>query len=150
MRVVFLDFDGVIRVPDVAYPTEAEFCVNRMGRVRTLLEECDARLVISSDWRLRYSKDEILEILEPRIEREWLHADWRTPALRDADLAEAAPRGAEIVTWLYRNPRCERFVILDDLPKRFFPLLEDRLVACNLVDGFSDAALQQARRILAS
>jgi len=148
MKVVFLDFDGVIRVPDPAYPLEALFCAERMGRVRELLEMCDAQLVVSSDWRLHHSFERILGILEPRIEREKLHRDWRTPSLRDADREEAAPRGAEILTWLFHHPECENFVILDDMPRRFFPLLGDHLVSCNLVDGFCDSSLEKARKVL--
>jgi len=156
MKTVFLDFDGVVRIPAPGGGPrmEAEFCSERMKRVGRLAEETGARIVISSDWRLRHDRDGMERLLEPRIPAALLHGDWRTPFLvagesgeKDKEL-ERVPRGAEIVAWLADHPEVVSFAILDDAPSRHFPLMGERLVRCTLLDGFTEERCERARAVL--
>jgi len=156
MKIIFLDFDGVIRIP---VPTggaelDAEFSSERMKRVAHLAEGAFAKIVISSDWRFRYDREGMADLLEPSISRELLHADWAAPVLAFADSDSASetriPRGAEILCWLARNPEVEQFAILDDMHSRYFPLMKHRLVTCQLLDGFTEDRLARAHEVIAN
>ena len=154
-KIIFLDFDGVIRIP---VPTggpriEAEFCPERKKRVTQLAEETGAEIVISSDWRERYPEwDAMVTLLEPHIPRAHLHRDWATPLLEEvADqnrIPKVIPRGAEIVSWLADHADVKQFAILDDMNSKFFPLMREQLVTCQLLDGFTEERFQRARSIL--
>ena len=154
-KIIFLDFDGVIRIP---VPTsgpkiEAEFCSERMKRVARLAEETRASIVISSDWRTwQEGRENMAILLEPHIPREFLHEDWATPVLFEATdedrTPRAIPRGAEIVSWLADHGEVDRFAILDDMHSKHFPLMRECLVTCQLLDGFTEARFEKALEIL--
>lgn len=110
--IIFLDCDGVLNhsemdwfdsengvLPYVADPT----CVLRL---RQLVEELNARIVISSTWRLRNEREDIVEILGDWIDQ-YLHDDWRTTRVYDR------LRGNQVIDWLNRNG-WQPHVILDD------------------------------------
>ena len=155
MKIIFLDFDGVIRIP---FPgpdgkPEPEYCPDRMKRVARLATDYRAKVVISSDWRPPFNREEMICLLSPHIPGELLHEDWGTPILTAARpgslIAEAVPRGAEILTWLARNPDTSTFVILDDMAPDCFPLMLPNLVNCELLDGLTDERFQVAGKVLA-
>ncbi|MAS93899.1 MAG: hypothetical protein CMO55_11960 [Verrucomicrobiales bacterium] len=154
MKVIFLDFDGVVRipVPSGGMKPEAEFCSERIQRVVRLAEICNALIVISSDWRLRYDQSEITKVLGKRFPTELLHKHWATPVLAyEAEAGEKSrivPRGAEIVAWLAEHPEFKDFVILDDMHSRLFPTMTDRLVKCQLLDGFTNERFTTACKML--
>lgn len=154
MKVIFLDFDGVVRipVPSGGMKPEAEFCSERIQRVATLSEVSNAHIVISSDWRLRYDREGIAKVLGRKFPRESLHEYWATPVLSyDAESREKSgpvPRGAEIVAWLAEHPEVREFLILDDMHSRLFPTMSDRLVKCQLLDGFTTERFETACGLL--
>jgi len=156
MKIIFLDFDGVIRIPVFTGgpEVEAEFCAERMKRVARLAEETGARIVISSDWRQRYDRAGMTDLLEPQIPRGLLHADWMTPALMSVPTApkdeSAIPRGAEILSWLARNLGVKHFAVLDDMHSKRFPLMKENLVTCQLLDGFTEERFAKAIQVLSS
>lgn len=45
-KYIFLDFDGVLNTP------KGKFDQKAIGKLRRLLERCDAKVIISSTWRL--------------------------------------------------------------------------------------------------
>lgn len=81
MKVIFLDFDGVIRIPVLngGPKIDAEFSSSRMQLVAQLGTETVAKIVISSDWRHRYDRAGMINLLEPHIPGELLHLDWMPP-----------------------------------------------------------------------
>ena len=166
MRVLFLDFDGVInnsrtwsefnREGDGVYviPTAPE-CIDRLNR---LIAETGAKVVISSSWRLfaRYQD------LGPALTRCGLVADviGETPDLvNDAAWLDAwrnregAPfhyerleRGWEIREWLKRNPGVQEFVILDDCSD--MAELKPYLVHTDPIVGLDDPDVERAKWLL--
>ena len=46
-KYIFLDFDGVLNTP------KGKFDQKAIGTLRRLLERCDAKVIISSTWRLQ-------------------------------------------------------------------------------------------------
>lgn len=145
-KIVFLDFDGVIRL--FAFGggdrPEAEFSEVHIARVGDLLSRSGALLVISSTWRLRMTKEEILLTLGASFVAR-LHEDWATP---DFSAEEKTARGREIAAWLARHPEVRRFVILDDMQAVHFGDLASNLVRSEILGGFTDTHLAAAMRLL--
>ena len=123
MKVIFLDFDGVLN-------SEAFFKANgnrylpetldvaAVARVNAIIARTGARVVVSSTWRLGYSLVQLKDILG----RHGLSGEvvGVTPVIQDVDedgigVVRNAPRGHEIQRWIDEQPEPpEAFVILDD------------------------------------
>ena len=115
-RVLFLDMDGVLSTPrawcvqtHLPYPDRwvdpVATCMLNMACARS-----GAVMVVSSTWRLHYSRDGWLKCMHRWGLTCGLHADWRTP-----DRARACDvRGREIQRWLDAHPEITEYVILDD------------------------------------
>jgi hypothetical protein len=127
-RVVFLDFDGVIRVVvEKGFFTldEAEFCQIRMKVLREVAQITGCRYVVSSDWRNADNRREIEAHLSPYL-ADMLHGDWATPI--------TGRRWNEIAAWLIRHPEVTEYAILDDFDPHFDgcpPPMKDRLFLCS-------------------
>jgi hypothetical protein len=147
-KIVFLDFDGVVRLPVMTgdWPPDAEFSPPHIARIAELLRVTGASVVISSTWRLRLDRAGIASALGDAFPADRLHVDWATPDLSPA-LGEL-PRGHEIQAWLNAHPAVTRFVILDDLPQSRFGDLAPRLVRTELLGGFSERHLVKAQGLL--
>ena len=119
MKVIFLDFDGVLNLipqghDDYGGIFHPEF-VDNLGRI---IEETDAKLVISSSWR---------HMGLERLRMMWEHRGYPgeiidvTPDLRWRTKEDAMElneveyvRGDEIDSWLKLHPEVTNYVILDD------------------------------------
>ncbi len=148
--VLFLDFDGVIRMPvlGTGFPPECEFSEDCLKRVGGLIEASGFQVVISSDWRHRHDQEKLLTYLRPWVTAEHLHPDWGTPDLRDAYPDIQVPRKQEIQAWLEGHPEVSRFLILDDLGRNHFAELEIHLVPCSLEVGLSELLFNKAVAML--
>ena len=131
MRIIFLDFDGVLNSHQSAQwyfdqdkkevwteylgsadkelvGYEKRLCFYACLNLKTILDEYpDVRIVVSSTWRRGRSVEKLTEILRYHkvfIEDKVIS---RTPILNKE-------RGYEIQQWLEENPTIEDFVILDD------------------------------------
>lgn len=112
MKVIFLDFDGVIIPGTYRWITGVTtFEPGTIQHLNRLIEETGAYIVVSSTLRYGYPTVELMQ---------WLAEDGvkgkvisRTPFV---DIR--ADRGDEIIQWLkdWRGERVEKFVILDDKP----------------------------------
>lgn len=125
--VIFLDFDGVIRVAvegGWVAADQAKFCQSRMKMLAEICRTTGARIVVSSDWRHLENLDEIREILAPYLVRH-LHEDWATPI--------CGHRWNEVARWLHRHPDITRYVILEDFAPHFDgcpPEMQARIILC--------------------
>lgn len=127
MKVLFLDFDGVInsqqsndmfnrlrrngKLPEYFRPfSEEEFCpVATTNLVRILDEVQDLKIVISSSWRIGEELSTLQDILE----------NIGVPRDRIIDKTPYRPnkqRGAEIREWLdnFEDEEVEQFAVVDD------------------------------------
>lgn len=123
MKVIFLDFDGVITTPSTMWNISLE----HLKRIKKICDETGAKLVISSSWQ-RYSHKD--ESREERI-KSWIDGI----LMKDYKEAEAIKRfftdytydmsghfygefgnvrGSNIKSWLIRNPKVDNYVIIDD------------------------------------
>lgn len=120
MKVVFLDIDGVLNSRQfikALYHQNGkgglvrEFCpICSSNLVYILSEVPDAKIVVSSSWRISTSLEELRDILNEQIGVE-------KDRVIDVTLnfsPRGRDRGYEIQDWLDLHPEVTKFVILDD------------------------------------
>ena len=157
MRVVYLDFDGVIsvhgdyriaqRVPKTASNIEKGISMMHprlVANVDRLCRETGAVVVVSSSWRIAWPDDGLVAILRGAgLTVEVVGVTPRFPG---------EPRGAEIAADAKaRGLSVEDFVILDD--DSDMEPLERRWVQTfwgGLEPGFNEAALEKALGLFAA
>jgi len=136
VKIIFLDFDGVIRVAldgGGLAPDPADFCQDRMRQLRWVCQATGARIVVSSDWRSIDNRAEIESHLSPYL-AEYLHEDWATPI--------CGKRWNEVQRWLVGHPDVTDYGILEDWEQHFTgcpPGMRERLHLCNNRHGLVPA-----------
>ncbi|CAA2107611.1 hypothetical protein MBUL_04247 [Methylobacterium bullatum] len=149
---VYLDVDGVLTT--VSYQRRAgkdRLDPAQVALVAGLVREFDARVVVSSTWRVDDCRPTLIEAGLPET---CFHPDWRTaivPTSRDAETggmlpAERAGRGDEITEHATRN-RITDYLVLDDV--EVGPAHAGRHVRPAAELGLSRADGVLARRLLA-
>ena len=143
MAIIFLGFDGVIRVPPEG-DEWADLDVFEFGKVQMenavrVAQSAGAKIVVSSEWRYRAGRAEVDGLLGPEL-TELFHEDWRLPLLRD-------DRWREVQAWLEAHPEETRYAILDDVEYLFNEAPADmqrRLVLCATATGFAGLVVREA------
>ena len=115
MKVIFLDFDGVLN--SAKYLLACGGCdvaidPAKMILLKQMVDATDAKIVLSTSWREHWSKDLVncdsTGVLINRIFSTYsLQIFDKTPELRER-------REAEIKSWLDMHPEVNNFVVLDD------------------------------------
>lgn len=130
MRVLFLDFDGVLT--KVAVESGPVLPFEWLPLLAALLEPWpDVRIAVHSTWRYDHSDDELRDLLGPLGSR----------------FVGAVPRGprAEAIRWfLYANPGIASHLVLDDAPAEFPADFASPLIICDSLFGVSDARVRAA------
>lgn len=140
--IVFLDFDGVLH---------PEGCASRhhgmhADALAQVLLKTDARVVVSSTWRLTRSISALKSSMGAALGSLVLG---KTPVYSDLDLAQlpsklhAYQRHTECVAWMrkhHANP--DAWLALDDRPYIFYPFCPN-LVVCNARTGLDGQNLDQ-------
>ncbi len=126
MKAVILDFDGVLNshidffeMRKFGHPiNEGSKVLNRglLALLQEIIEQTDAKIVLSTTWRLQFSVDDIYEMFiahDFSLPRDVFYGV--TPNLmRGFSDNPMHHRGAEIHEYLKVHPEIEKFVILDD------------------------------------
>jgi hypothetical protein len=120
MKVVFLDFDGVLNsLADVAFgKASACFQAAAVERLNAIVRQSSAKVVISSSWRVYHSLDELRTLLgNAGFDGEIIGC---TPVSQNKEARGLADIGVircqEIQAWIDAHPSpLTSFVILDDL-----------------------------------
>jgi len=124
MKVLFLDFDGVLNsTQEVIYHGRLEkkdgnsryydFCPIACSNVQYILEEVlDLKIVISSTWRLGNTLERLREILQNNgIDSSRVIGV--TPE-HDENTSPSRVRGDQIKAWLSLHPEVTQYAIIDD------------------------------------
>lgn len=152
MRVVMLDFDGVLVCADYLQQkgldtedvVKKRFNPEAIARLNGITEETGASLVLSTNWTWAFGSERLAEILDDV----GVAADVLGPTVRKMSIYR---RVDEITMWLDRyrertGENVESFVILEDEhPMHKF---EHRTVRTRWEDGLLDAHVRQAIDIL--
>jgi hypothetical protein len=103
MKAIFLDIDGVLNCKKTPNPRKFPYVVDAalVARFRHVLDSTGAIVVLSSTWRY----DPIGTLAARHFGIPFIDA---TPDL------PGEPRCREILAWLERHPKVERFAVIDD------------------------------------
>ena len=105
--ILFLDFDGVTHPISGSLPFEPS-CINALS---TVVKQLDAKIVIASTWRYKFSLDDMQEFLGKTLAPRVIDI---TPDL-DLDPFLQWPRAREVAAWLESNKSLDRtWVAIDD------------------------------------
>ena len=119
MKVIFLDFDGVLNSHRTATALTAhpdknmcrmdweELDVTAVNLVRSLCYEAGAKIVVSSTWRLNNDTADFNAAFHKFF-------DWDEDLVIDTTPEMQGQRGGEIQFWLDHHPEVTHHVILDD------------------------------------
>lgn len=151
--IVFLDVDGVLNSHGswiaLGAPSKGGLDPVAVGLVRKLCDETDARIVLSSTWRLG---GDLLDVKQ-RLARAgapqlcWLIVD-RTPDFAGlAGFDDGHRRGREIHSWRHGTGHRGPFVIIDD-DADMLPEQLPHFVQTTFANGFRVAEYARALRIL--
>lgn len=118
MKVIFLDFDGVITTQESKWKID----YSRLDKINEICKKCNANIVVSSSWRIGYRGD-ITKFCKEFPE------DFRVKAnspvlvgilnefisyLYGMTDSKGLCRGEEIKRWLDEHDEVENYIILDD------------------------------------
>jgi hypothetical protein len=143
-RILFLDIDGVLNstrtdlalsgLPQgVSVEDMPKFDWAAVGLVRLLCEREGVDIVLSSDWRKKFTAQQIAQALDlPVVDV--------TPRLPDC-------RGAEIKAWLREHPNTKYYAIADD-NGGMLAEQQDHFVQTNPNNGLSYEDFRALQRIL--
>lgn len=112
-KIIFLDIDGVLNVIPQGYDKYGAIFHNHFEEnLRILINKTDAKIVISSTWRM--SGLEVMQNMwkERKLAGEVIDITPCDRWMEDYEI-EGRDRGYEIQHWLDRNP-VKSYVIIDD------------------------------------
>ena len=143
MKVIFLDFDGVITIPPKWYINS-----NKIKWIKKIVDETDAKIVVSSSWRM----DSVEETIDKMIGRpkrcprnKMLY--WLIDNLYDVTHTYKGLRGQEIKDWLNERNDIENYVIIDDDGDMWDSQLY-HFVQTNYEDGITETEAIRAIKVL--
>lgn len=150
MKIVFLDFDGVLnRLSDFAFDSsESVFRRDAIARLNDIVKESNAKVVISSSWRVTHSLAELRTLLVKMgfqgeiIGATPIHSHEQAHGLPDIGLI----RCREIQAWIDNHTEpLTSFVVLDDLELN---LLAAYQIKTDMEEGLLDEHIGMALAIL--
>ena len=125
MKVIFLDVDGNLNNEYSRSRCQGYIGIDddKVALLKQIVDATDAKLVLSSTWRLGYNKEghrleKMGEYLKKKLAKQGLSIYDVTP-----DFGRMGyPRGEEILDWLVKHPDVDRYVILDDEEYDFYQI----------------------------
>jgi hypothetical protein len=128
MRVLFLDFDGVLHAGPHVEATTPHWCW-LPSLAQLLARHEDVHIVVHSTWRYDYNVEELRELLGRLGERV-------------IDATDVGGRLESIEQWLVGHPEVTDFCILDDAERELYRLPEE-LILCDPALGITDPGARQ-------
>jgi len=140
MKVIFLDFDGVVSKGFTKkFDKMSLFCA-------FMRQNKDVKIVISSSWREFRSMDELRLFFDEDVRDQVID---KTPILTwDDDLTDIPfERSHEIGLWLHDHPEVTRYIALDDCPELFDKAFKN-LYTVNMGTGITECDIKTIQRII--
>lgn len=152
IKVIFLDFDGVITTLNSGYRLDYD----KVDMIKEIIDKTDAKLVISSSWK-SYDLKSTIEDLKKSGFTLCDHIIDITPSLGifkynnndgEARTEFHIPRGIEIDFWLeHTNYNVLNYVILDDFDDMLY-VQKDNFIQTDMYNGLNDNDVKKAIEIL--
>src|ERR1700735_399772 len=103
MKIIFLDIDGVLNCKSTPNPRKFPYVVDPklIVQLKSLIEKTDARVVLSSTWRL-----DPVGLLAARY--------WDITIFDVCPDSPGSARCREILAWLSSHSDVTRFIVVDD------------------------------------
>ena len=129
MKVLFLDFDGVLHPATSSLEAGARF--QWVPALTQLLEPWpEVKVAVHSTWRYDHTDEELSALLGPLATR----------------YVGSVPRGARedsILWFLHLAGKGHSYRVLDDAPHEFKEMAPPRLILCDPLTGVSAANVQE-------
>lgn len=116
MKIIFLDFDGVIST----YEKGWRFDVEKIELLKEIVDKTDAKIVVTSSWKRGFTEvDKFIKSFYDKPRNKDLKNvtifDWFANSIYDITDNNGSWRGDEIQRWIDKhNEEIESYVILDD------------------------------------
>lgn len=149
MKIIFLDFDGVIITYRSHYAYNKRFIqpeqplgpfkdldVVTCNFLRRICKYHNIKIVVSSTWRV--NKSTCMDRLVEAGLFEYLHEDWRT-------IQSGRNRGSQIKEWLERHSECEDYLIIDD-DNDMLEEQQSKFVLASMMEGLSSEGMRKIMR----
>lgn len=132
MKVIFLDVEGVLNTRETyervyrtrGYTTmiDLELDMFRLGYLKQIIDETDAKIVLSSSFRHFFNKEN--DVVYPTsFKGKKLYDNFKRYEIEIYDITpifnDKKTREEEIKEWLSNRDDIESFVIIDDEPNKF-------------------------------
>lgn len=145
MKVIFLDFDGVITIPPKWY-----LKADKIKWVKKIVDETEAKIVVSSSWRMESVEETIDKMIG--IPKRCPHNkmfNWFIDNLYDVTpwVGLGGGRGGQIQKYLNEHPEIENYVIIDDDSDMWDSQLY-HFVQTNFEDGITETEANRAIKVL--
>ena len=149
MRVIFLDFDGVLNSSKYLLHCEADGAAidpSRMVLLKQIVDAANAKIVLSTSWREHWSNDltdcnSTGVLINSIFSKYGLQIFDKTPELHER-------REIEIKSWLDAHPEVENYVVFDDRLLSADYLNGHFIKTSNYFDGLDETDVQKAIEIL--
>ncbi len=152
MKVIFLDFDGVLN--GIRYinlmTRENKFGIlldpERLELLKQIVDETDAKIVLSTSWREHWNRnpqfcDEIGDEINQTFGEYGLEIYSKTPDI-------TAQREYQIESWLKEHTEAESFIVLDDMAMDL-PFLNHRFIRTSgFLGGLTEDDVEMAIKLL--
>lgn len=116
MKIIFLDFDGVIST----YEKRWRFDMKKLELLKEIVDKTDAKIVVTSSWKRGFTEvDNFIKSFYNKPRNKDLKNvtifDWFANSIYDITDNNGSWRGDEIQRWIDKhNEEIESYVILDD------------------------------------
>ena len=117
MKILFLDFDGVVSTFEKGWRLDEE----KLSLLKEIIDNTNAKIVVSSSWKVGYDDvDKFIETLGGRRKSETIKNNgnvfqWFCDNIYDITDSNGSWRGDEIQRWIdTHKEEIESYVILDD------------------------------------
>jgi hypothetical protein len=148
MKVIFLDFDGVLNnnqntatnkaSPKWSYKHPFIWIEKSMcEQLNSVFDDPDlaaVKIVVSSTWRLSFTVEELREILNEQVPG---LGNRVIDVTKDLRMRDSRDRGFEVMDWLARHPEVEKHAIVDD-NDWFFPAQHPYFVFTRGFEGITE------------
>ena len=145
MKVIFLDFDGVITIPPKWY-----LKADKIKYIKRIVDETDAKIVVSSSWRMDTVEETRKSMIykEKRCPRNKM-LYWLIDNIYDVTpwVGLGNGRGGEIQKWLNDHTEVDNYVILDDDHDMWDSQMY-HFVQTNYEDGITEVETIRAIKVL--